>query len=76
MRKQTITEIWARCQSGLLGAFYVCCFWGEQPHLDRFLQVYAAEKARIEARKKGYTAIEQTLPNGYIAVEIRVGGAV
>jgi hypothetical protein len=49
--------------------------WGEQKHLDRFLQAYAAEKARIEARKKGLTCVEQALPNGYIAVDIRIGGA-
>ncbi|HVX09957.1 MAG TPA: DUF1257 domain-containing protein [Pirellulales bacterium] len=49
--------------------------WGDQQHLDRFLQGYAAEKTRIAARAKGYTAVEQTLPNGCIAVEIRVGGA-
>lgn len=48
--------------------------WGEQRHLDRFLQAYAAEKARIEARKKGLTCVEQALPNGYIAVDISVGG--
>lgn len=48
--------------------------WGKQTHLDRFLQAYAAEKTRIEARKKGLTAVEHTLPNGYIAVDIKVGG--
>src|SRR5437773_9479721 len=29
--------------------------WGEQAHLNRFLQAYAVEKAKLEARKKGYT---------------------
>ena len=28
--------------------------WGEQSQLDRFLQLYAVEKTRLEARKKGY----------------------
>src|SRR2546422_525870 len=28
--------------------------WGDQAHLNRFLQLYAVEKARLEARKKGY----------------------
>src|SRR5438093_13660672 len=28
--------------------------WGEEAQLDRFLQAYAVEKGRIEARKKGY----------------------
>src|SRR5476649_2482659 len=27
--------------------------WGDQQHLDRFLQMYAVEKAKLEARKKG-----------------------
>ncbi len=28
--------------------------WGDQGQLDRFLQIYAVEKARIEALKKGH----------------------
>ena len=28
--------------------------WGEQRHLDRFLQAYAVEVVRLEARKKGH----------------------
>src|SRR4051794_2904937 len=28
--------------------------WGDQGRLDAFLQIYAVEKAKIEARKKGY----------------------
>src|SRR6202790_1619564 len=35
--------------------------WGEQQHLDRFLQAYAVEKAKLEARKKGYAVHEQAL---------------
>ena len=31
--------------------------WGEQRHLDRFLQGYAVEKARIETRLKGHTLV-------------------
>ncbi len=49
--------------------------WGNQQELDRFLQAYAIEKAKIEARRKGYSAIEQILPNGAILVSIQVGGA-
>ena len=49
--------------------------WGEQRHLDRFLQAYAVEKAKLEARKKGYTATEQTLTDGAIKLTIQVGGA-
>jgi hypothetical protein len=75
MRKQTITGIWAKCQSGLLGASYVCCFWGEQKHLDAFLQAYAVEKAKIEARRKGHSVTEQSLADGSIKLIVRVGGA-
>jgi hypothetical protein len=49
--------------------------WGEQAQLERFLQAYLVEKTRLEARKKWHTAVEQALPNGYIAVDIQVGGA-
>jgi hypothetical protein len=47
--------------------------WGEQKHLDRFLQMYAVEKAKLEARKKGYTVNEQALNNGSIKVQIIEG---
>jgi hypothetical protein len=49
--------------------------WGDQAHLDRLLQMYAVEKARIEARKKGHQVTEQTLADGSIKLTIRVGGA-
>jgi hypothetical protein len=35
--------------------------WGEQPQLDKFLQSYAVEKTKLEARKKGMQISEQTL---------------
>ena len=35
--------------------------WGDQEHLDKFMQAYAVEKATIEARKKGYAVTEQAL---------------
>ena len=51
--------------------------WGEKRELDRFLQAYAVEKARIEARKKGCLCTEQTLADGSIKLTIQVqGGAV
>jgi hypothetical protein len=40
--------------------------WGEPQHLDRFLQLYAVERAKLEAHKKGYTVNEQTLQDGSI----------
>jgi hypothetical protein len=48
--------------------------WGDQTQLDRFLQIYAVEKARIEARKKGHQVTEQALADGSIQLTIRVGG--
>jgi hypothetical protein len=48
--------------------------WGDQAHLDRFLQIYAVEKARIEARKKGHQITEQALADGSIKLTIHIGG--
>jgi hypothetical protein len=51
--------------------------WGDRRHLDRFLQMYAVEKCRIEARKAGNNLTEQTLPDGAVKLTIQVqGGAV
>lgn len=47
--------------------------WGERQHLDQFLQAYAVERAKLEARKQGYSAIEHTLADGSIKVTIQVG---
>ena len=49
--------------------------WGEQRELHRFLQAYAVEKAKIEARKKGHAVSETQLQDGSIRVTVRVGGA-
>ena len=49
--------------------------WGDQKELDRFLQAYAVEKAKIEARRKGYSVTEQPLVNGSIKLTVQVGGA-
>ena len=49
--------------------------WGEQKHLNSFLQAYAVCKATIEARKKGHTCSETRLEDGSIRVTVRVGGA-
>ncbi len=49
--------------------------WGEQTQLNRFLQAYAVEKAKIEARKKGHTCSESHLDDGSIRVTVHVGGA-
>ncbi len=49
--------------------------WGAQKHLNAFLQAYAVEKAKIEARKKGHSCSETRLEDGSIRVTVRVGGA-
>ena len=49
--------------------------WGNQCELDRLLQAYGVEKARIEARKAGHTVTEQSLPDGSIKLTIQTGGA-
>jgi hypothetical protein len=38
--------------------------WGEQVHLDQFLQAYAVERAKAEARSQGYFVTEQSLADG------------
>ena len=49
--------------------------WGEQKQLDAFLQGYAVEKAKLEARKKGHTVSENRLQDGSIRVVVKIGGA-
>jgi hypothetical protein len=48
--------------------------WGKQEQLDKFLQIYTAEKVHVEARKQGRSASEQLLADGSIKLVIRVGG--
>ena len=48
--------------------------WGDQRELDSFLQGYAVEKARIEARKRGHTVTEQALADGSIKLTVQIGG--
>ena len=51
--------------------------WGKQCELDRLMQAYAVEKARIEARRQGHTITEQSLTDGSIKLTVQVqGGAV
>ena len=47
--------------------------WGDQQHLDRFIQVYSVEKVRLEARKKGYQISEHALQDGSIRLQIIEG---
>lgn len=49
--------------------------WGDQQHMDAFLQAYALERAKAEARRKGHSCTEQQLPDGSVKLTISVGGA-
>ena len=49
--------------------------WGDRQSLDRFLQMYAVEKAKLEARKRGFTVTEQALEDGSIKIQLVEGGA-
>lgn len=48
--------------------------WGEQKELDRFLQGYAVEKAKIEARRHGHSVTERQLLDGSVKLTIQVSG--
>ena len=48
--------------------------WGERRELDRLLQAYAVEKARLEARREGHTCTEARLADGSIKLTIEVAG--
>lgn len=48
--------------------------WGDPQHLNRFLQNYAVEKAKLEARRQGHSVFEQPLSDGSIKLTIQVGG--
>ncbi|MCM2370392.1 hypothetical protein [Aporhodopirellula aestuarii] len=49
--------------------------WGKRERLDEFLQAYAVEKTKIEARRKGYSVVEQALDDGSIKLALSVGAA-
>ena len=48
--------------------------WGDSRQLDRFLQAYACERAKAEARKRGHQCTEAQLPDGSIKLTIQVQG--
>ena len=48
--------------------------WGEQKELDRFLQAYTVEKAKLEARRKGHSVTESLLADGSIKLILQVAG--
>ena len=50
--------------------------WGSQEFLDQFLQAYATERVKIEARKKGHSVVEQRLDGSIkLTVQVGAGGA-
>ena len=51
--------------------------WGDIARLHQLLQIYAVEKTRIEARRKGQRLIEQPLEDGSIRLTLQSysGGA-
>ncbi len=48
--------------------------WGAQAKFEQFIQAYAVEKAKLEARRQGHAVTEQTLADGSIKLSIAVGG--
>jgi hypothetical protein len=48
--------------------------WGDPKQLDRFMQAYGVEKAKLEARKKGHTVSEQPLQDGSIKLTVQLHG--
>src|SRR5205823_5775395 len=44
--------------------------WGDRKELEKFLQMYAVEKARLEARARGYAVVEQALADGSVLLRI------
>lgn len=46
--------------------------WGAPRQLDRFLQAYAVEMVKLQARRQGQTATEQLLADGSIKLQIAV----
>lgn len=50
--------------------------WGAPRELDRFLQAYAVEKTKLEARRHGHTVSEQALADGSIKLCVQLAGGV
>jgi hypothetical protein len=48
--------------------------WGDRVQLERFLQMYAVERTKIEARKKGHAVTETLLQDGSVKLVIGAGG--
>lgn len=46
--------------------------WGDRMELDRFLQAYAIEKTRLEARRSGFAVTEAPLAGGAVKLTLHV----
>jgi hypothetical protein len=49
--------------------------WGDETELQKFLQAYAVEKTRLEARRQGYAVTEQPLAGGAVKLTVHMEGA-
>lgn len=49
--------------------------WGDERALDGFLQAYAIEKTRLEARRNFYVVTEQPLASGAVRLTLHMGDA-
>jgi hypothetical protein len=47
--------------------------WGDGAELSKFIQMYAVEKAKIEARRQGRSVTETQLQDGSIKLQIQEG---
>lgn len=50
--------------------------WGDQRQLDRFLQGYAVERVKLEARRAGHSVFENVQADGAIKLTIQTGDAL
>jgi hypothetical protein len=48
--------------------------WGDRKHLDAFLQAYAIEKVRLEARRRGHGVTERELADGSVKLTLQIEG--
>lgn len=62
-------------QSGSLAYDNHGGMWGDERALDAFLQAYAIEKTRLEARRRGDAVTEQPLPGGAVKLILHAGEA-
>ena len=47
--------------------------WGEPKALSRFLQAYATEAAKLQARRQGHSVTETQLADGTIQLTVELG---